>query len=308
MITYMDNYPIHVPHRDLKTAVEMYTEAVDVAKGDVASETAALNNRAAAHMKLGNYGYALQDSLRAGRLSKNNVKAHYRASVSATKLEKLDVALLSTESGMKACKSGHGTSADAKLLKQQKQLIAETRKKIEERERRQREQRSKLEDVSSMFARRNIQVRRVEYAQQAEYERTKPHLVDDEWCWPVLLVYQSQNHGEQSDYLASVNENVTLSEIIDLVFGQDTQPPWWDVDNAYEDTSNLRVLVRTNEDYDDDNSDSDDGWTVNEHVKWMPLGNEETIGEVVCRKHYKVPLYPVLHIVPRVIAKNLNNL
>lgn len=45
----------------------------------------ALNNRAAAHLKLGNYGYALSDALKAGQLAPLNVKAHYRYVTICTK-------------------------------------------------------------------------------------------------------------------------------------------------------------------------------------------------------------------------------
>lgn len=52
-------------------------DSVAVASEPKALSTA-LNNRAAAHLKLGNYGYALADALKAGQLAPLNVKAHYR--------------------------------------------------------------------------------------------------------------------------------------------------------------------------------------------------------------------------------------
>lgn len=76
-----------------------------------------------------------------------------------------------------------------------------------------------------MITSRGLRIGRSEYAQQGEYSKTKSTLIDGQWCWPVLLVYATREHGEQSDYLESVAENVTMDEIIELVFGEGTEPP-----------------------------------------------------------------------------------
>lgn len=293
--------------RSLKLAIDKYSDAVQAARSDPDSETAALNNRAAAHLKLGNYGHALNDALRATELTPNNVKAHFRAAVSATNLEKLNIASRAVQAGLRSCKDGNGTAGDITLLNRQLTLIAETKKRVAEREKLKKERESQVESVNNMLKRRSIRIGRTEYAQQRDYERTRPHLVEDEWCWPVLLVYQSPAHGEQSDFLASVGEGVKMTELVELMFGEEAKTPWWDVDHAYGALKELRILVRKEARQEDENDSDGDGWKVENEVEWVELKGTEDIGELVCRKDYVIPLYPVVHIIPKGLAKRLIN-
>lgn len=64
-----------------RQAIGKYSDAVETARlVDESKEPLvdALNNRAAAHLRLGNYGRALTDSREAAQLIPTNIKAHYR--------------------------------------------------------------------------------------------------------------------------------------------------------------------------------------------------------------------------------------
>lgn len=64
-----------------RQAIAKYSEAVESARLINESKEPlvdALNNRAAAHLRLGNYGRALADSSEAAHFNPTNIKAHYR--------------------------------------------------------------------------------------------------------------------------------------------------------------------------------------------------------------------------------------
>ncbi len=65
-------------NRYVKLAIKEYTEAID-ANCDIPEVTAAAySNRAAAHLKLKNYGRCLADCEQCVALQPNNLKARYR--------------------------------------------------------------------------------------------------------------------------------------------------------------------------------------------------------------------------------------
>lgn len=61
-------------------AISKYSEAIDIARHDSSVEPLAdaLNNRAAAHLRLENFGRALADASEVTKLVPTNIKAHYR--------------------------------------------------------------------------------------------------------------------------------------------------------------------------------------------------------------------------------------
>lgn len=78
---------LHNSHSNLcqfsatRKAIAKYSDAVEAARLIVDSRDPlvdALNNRAAAQLRLGNYGRALADSCEATQLVPTNIKAHYR--------------------------------------------------------------------------------------------------------------------------------------------------------------------------------------------------------------------------------------
>lgn len=241
--------------------------------------------------------------------------------MSATQLERLKEGTDAVEAGLKACADGGGNNNDRVLLKRQLMVIDKKRKAVEQREVRKQKREQRMHSVKDMLRERGIQVsRRACYAQQREYGRTTPRWDEESksWCWPILLVYPTQAHGDQSDYIESVSEDATLRQVMELVFGngeQQQQPrPWWDADNAYGSVDDLQVLLRQKRgedsdadagDSDSDDEDEDNGWQMEDKVKWTMLDERQRIGQVVTRNRYVVPLYPVLHIVPKAAARAL---
>lgn len=227
--------------------------------------------------------------------------------MAATHLERIDVASREVELGLSSCEGGRGTKMDITSLKRQQVLIQQTKKRVTEREKRRIARETKTDYVKDMMKQRGIRIGRAEYAQQNEYPRTKAELIEGEWCWPVLLVYTTNGSGEQSDYLESVNEDVTMRELIELVFGEHADTPLWDVDRAYSDVNLLQVYFKHGSEAKlsgSDSSDSDgDGWRVEDKMEWIRVNQNESIGQLLMRKDYIMPMYPVLHIVPKSLTK-----
>lgn len=61
-----------------RVAIQKYTDAIHTAEGNTVATAAALANRSAAELKLGNYGRALADAEASLRMQPRQVKAHYR--------------------------------------------------------------------------------------------------------------------------------------------------------------------------------------------------------------------------------------
>lgn len=311
----------------LQLAINKYSAAVDAAQGETEPTVAALNNRAAAHLRLGNYGHALTDAKRAGELDPCNVKAHfryvrsfqripfyfistlhqftdffkYRAAVAATNTERITVAQSEIEAGLKACKEGYGKNEDVASLKRQQELLHDVVRRIEVRDKKQKERKSRVTEVKDMLAMRGIRMGNAEYAQQHEYKVTTPQFIDEEWCWPVLLVYATQNFGEQSDYLECVGESVTMRELIETVFGDGTETPWWDVDRIYRSQYSMKIRFRRRKALVDTSrnceTEEDYKWHgVEEDTEWGDIDMNDSIANLLTRKDYVLPLYPVIHI------------
>lgn len=165
--------------------------------------------------------------------------------------------------------------------------------RVENRKINQDERKSRLDEAKEMMKTRGIRVGHAEYAQQHEYKITTPQLIDGEWCWPVLLVYSTQSFGEQSDYLECVGETVTMKELLQTVLGDGTETPWWDVDRIYHSHSSMKIRFRRGEAYVD--GDVDEGYRVSEK-EWGDIDMNESIANLLARKDYVLPSYPVIHI------------
>lgn len=221
--------------------------------------------------------------------------------MAATKVEKLDIASEHINQSLALCKKqGKAAAKDAAACRQQAGVIENVRKRLEGREARHRKRDATHNQVKAMSESRGLKLGCAEYARQLEYPHTKPSLVEDEWCWPVLVVYVTRDDlASQSDYLQSVAESVSLTEIVNTVLDPE-QPPPWDTDRLYEQVPALQVKVRKQAwNKTEDENNVDDGWRMREDEEWITLPLDLTIGQLVERDDYVVPMFPVLHIVPR---------
>lgn len=189
-------------------------------------------------------------------------------------------------------------------MRQQAQVIEKVRNRFVGRETRHREREIAEVQVQTMVKSRGLKLGHAEYQRQREYPQTKPHLVNEEWCWPILLVYGSRNDlASQSDYLQSVAESVSISEIFSTVFDP-SQPPPWDIDRFYSDAPAFEVKCRKvswsaqGNDDDDERCEDHDGWRIRENDQWILLPPNVTVGQLIERDDYVIPLFPVLHVEP----------
>ncbi|KAI0567202.1 hypothetical protein FGB62_4g269 [Gracilaria domingensis] len=216
-------------NRGYKHAIMKYNQAIEAAKDVPEALGPAYLNRAMAEFKLANYGRSLRDAETCLRLTPGNLKAHYRAILCATFLEKYDIAMYHINQGRK--------KIEAKIEKLKRQGA--------ERELRERERQKERDTVTIMMKKRCISLGAPLFAQQRRYAVTEPYKEQGEWLWPLLLIYPDEvvecGMGDQSDYLEGVVEQVCMGDLLHQVFDSG---PDWDVNRRYTRVEDLEVRYR----------------------------------------------------------------
>uniref|UniRef100_A0A7S1XEY2 Cns1/TTC4 wheel domain-containing protein n=1 Tax=Compsopogon caeruleus TaxID=31354 RepID=A0A7S1XEY2_9RHOD len=206
-----------------KEAVRLYTEAIGVGC-DVPEVIAAnYNNRAAAHLKLCNYGYALQDVRKCLDAEPHNVKAMLRGAVAANSLHRFSEAVELCEQALRFLPPPGVANL---LQKEKKRAETALHKEAAKDQARQARDEEKLEE--NLRVRRALQARGVQlgaplYSQQL---RTDPNTVqfgeDGRLIWPVLFVYPdlpSQGLDDQSnhcDLVCEFHEDDTFDDHLEV--------------------------------------------------------------------------------------------
>lgn len=175
-------------------------------------------NRAAAEIKLGNYGRALNDSKSTVKLDPTNGKAYWRGSYAANRVGRWDEALDLGMTGLQMMAAG---SVSKNLLEREVQKAKEGQQKEREKgetlERKAQAQTAQQEALTNALASRNIQVGPPLFAQQRKYAHNEPQLAEDgSIFFPVLFVYPqlSDDFPPQSDYIEAVHEDDTISYVL----------------------------------------------------------------------------------------------
>lgn len=317
-------------HRGYKTAIHKYNAAIEAAKDIPDVLGPAYLNRAMAEYKLGNCGRALKDVEHCLRLTPSNIKAHYRyvsersatmqyslltfdtytlkrAILCAMILEKHDVANRHIKQGLELSK---GNAGDTHLFQTQRKIveakIEKQRRMNEARKSRESERQKERDSVAVMMEKRRIKCGAPLFAQQRRYTTSKAYREQGEWLWPVLLIYPDEvvecEMGDQSDYLEGVSEQVCMDEMIRQVF---EYRPEWDVNRRYASVETLEVRYRRRwtrsiEELDEDSEDFCGSCLGQDEVgDWVSVQGNVTLGEVLERKDYIIPFFPVLYVVPK---------
>lgn len=239
----------------------------------------------------------------------------YRALLCALRLENFDAALRHYQTGLQLCGTQDTAQArgDYALFKSQKREIdeamAKSHKYESEREKRARVEQEQKRLKGAMLQSRGITMGLPLFSQQRRYNQTEPVERNGEWHWPMLLVYPEEvagaGEGDQSDFLEDVVESTTMGEIVEWVFGEGTCAPEWDVQRLYRSTKGLEVRYRTKWTMKVTDADSEDeeyscGSTlpVDEMGDWIPVAHNVRLFELMSRRNYITPLFPVLYVVP----------
>lgn len=302
-----------------KLAIQKYTEAIGVNCDMPDVIVPAFANRSAAHLKLKNYGKALQDAESALKFDSSHVKSRYRAALSAAAVGKHDIAVAHCDTGLDTLgRREQEKSHDAVLLRQVRKTSDVQRRKeaaaADEAERRRATAEAAECALSSALKRRRVTMGLPLFAQQRSYKRTKPCLEEqdggDSLLWPLLVVYPDvagTGVGEQSDYLEEVSEHATLDDVLTTLFPEGAAPPPWDVSGLYANRVELlSVQYRASWTMKASEADSDDerefaGTNLGpEDVgRWKTVPRSLTLAELIRKPDYVVPLFPVLYVVPK---------
>ncbi|CAN8075661.1 unnamed protein product [Agarophyton chilense] len=293
--------------RGYKHAIRKYDQAIEAAKDVPEALGPAFLNRAMAEFKLGNYGRSLKDAERSLELTPRNIKAHYRALLCATILEKYDIAMGHINQGLKL--SGKG-GKDTNIFQTQRKTIEAKiemlQRQKEEREHRERKRQEASDTVTGMMKNRGMTLGAPLFAQQRRYTITKPNQEQGEWLWPLLLIYPDEvvecGLGDQSDYLEGVTEQVCMKDILQQVF---EFRPDWDVNRRYTRAEDLemryrREWTRTRDEVDEESEEFCGSCLGKDDVgAWVTVNEDVTLGEVLRLEDYVIPMFPVLFVVPR---------
>lgn len=234
----------------------------------------------------------------------------------AVALEKFDVASRHCDEGeniLTANNSAQGRR-DVASFKQQRSVMMKAMEKSNryqsEKERRLQVERARKENIALMVDERGIAMGLPLFSQQRRYPCTEARERDGVWHWPVLLVYPEEvacpGSGDQSDFLEDVAETTKIEEILEWIFGEDVEAPAWDVNRVYRSANSLQMRYRTEwtlkiEDADSDEEESFCGSTLPEDEigHWIDASSSSSLKDVLRKRNYIVPLFPVFYVIPR---------
>lgn len=224
-------------------AVASYTEGIKQKCADQELNAQLYCNRAAAHMRIENYGSALADAKAAVKLKPDYAKAMEKAAQCCWML--------------KHCEECIQWCSDMLRLKPENEEImslrskAETHMRLAERDRRKAELKAKQKAKADAALRSALLERgiRLPQAQEGEevvecdtYEALTPthpalqdhrvHLAEDgrRLVWPAVFLYPEVM---ESDFVQSFDEATTFGEQMELIFGDPGSQPEWNSSGRY---------------------------------------------------------------------------
>mmetsp|Transcript_2248 Transcript_2248/g.3957 ORF Transcript_2248/g.3957 Transcript_2248/m.3957 type:complete len:402 (-) Transcript_2248:750-1955(-) len=307
----------------LLEAVSLYTQALDCNPTQIQVLSSTYNNRAAAHLKLGNYRYAADDATKVLEYEPDNIKALYRKSMALVSLEKPAEALDCIEIALKGVDIGG--NAEQRALVKLRETALKKKLEFEARERarmnRERELATSQTRWAARLFERNVVLGRNLFAQQRQMMSSRyPKLGDDNQSiiWPVLIVYPeelSQEDQQHTEFIEDWHETTAIKFQIARLFGADADlsalevlyrqkwtslaPFEWytpEAENTAEYQNGLIQkfgLVEHDELYVGSVKGPDD---VGD---WVSVDMSSSLQSAISRKDYIVPGFPVLYVVPR---------
>lgn len=238
------------------------------------------------------------------------------AILSANAIAKFETAIAHCDAGLsflkKQAAQDRGTIAlfKSESGKASAGITAREAKEVEERERKEMSEEF-VAARQSLLQKRKVTMGLPLFSQQRKYPRTKPVVEEGGLLWPLLLIYPEEavgrDSGDQSDYLESVSEKSTMSDIIATIFPGGGSPlPPWDVCHRYQDATSLEILYRKDWTMPQDEADSDDEANYvgsmrgpEEVGSWITVSKTARLCDLLAKRDYVVPLFPVLYIVPK---------
>ncbi|KAA8497601.1 Tetratricopeptide repeat protein 4-like [Porphyridium purpureum] len=210
---------------DYRTALELYSRAVECKCTDDQVASMNLSNRAFAHLKLGNFGRAIEDCERARALDSSNYKAAFRQACAELELGRLEHATEHARIALEWLKVNRPELE--KEISSTEHFIASVglqQQKLDRMRQVAEDSKSQTlraeEELQKMLESRSTVVGHYLFAQQKQCEPNGPRVVVDDsgaepkrsLSWPVMIVYPEEFGDEElrCDIIADFHEDSTL--------------------------------------------------------------------------------------------------
>jgi tetratricopeptide (TPR) repeat protein len=223
-----------------REALKYYDQGIQVVQDKIV-KSVLLSNAAAAHLKLGNYKMALNNTAESIRLNYKNLKSFYRSIKALVALDKIDDAIQVCEMALEIEQKSPDFEQELRALQV---LQKKKQRKLQDAQVREMEKLKKDSELIKAIKSRNIKL----------YSRNKSHgssilssfhsdhrvslQEDGSLSWPVLFLYPEY---QESDFITSFDENTSFWDHLQVMFQE--QPPW-DAKSEYG-LSNLFVYFET---------------------------------------------------------------
>lgn len=221
----------------LRDAIDQYTLAIAARGADRTVGMACYNNRAFAHMLIGNWRSAIADAKHVlDEYDPGNIKAHFRATKCLLRLELWDEALVLVEGALDI---EPGADEFLPLREQAEEGRAAKEKKEAEAREREASRRAPAKQTLEAVKRRGVRVGSTIFSHPEAFR--KPRLEGGALSWPVMFLYPEVG---QMDFIEAFHELDSFEDHIRLMFGSDAQVPW-DRAGRYQ-AGRLRVYCELN--------------------------------------------------------------
>lgn len=254
-------------------------------------------NIAASHALLENHGHVVNESKKAIKLNKGNIKAYYRMANSLFKLHKYQQSFVSLQQGLQQCIAVKAAAEYKQFVTlAQKVVLAWKRHDDYERQKvikaqlAQEEEQKRLDEVEKVLKQRKIIVGKGHFKMETPQQQSGAKMYvgpKKELHFPVIMLYPEVN---QSDFLQDVDEYTTMQDLLNLLFPVGGQHAPWDRAKQYnqKDIEVYCYVPKNPEDADKVSVDDSNGVRMAVPLK-VGLGHALS---TMCKKGYIVPKFP----------------
>lgn len=226
--------------RKYKDAAQFYTQALSQQTEREDINVACLGNRAQCNLELKNLRKCITDCSRVLDIQPENLKAWFRSAKAFLLLDKVDESIVCAERGLEHDKTNEGLLGLKSDAEKRKMRLIQLKEDAERRQEHKELVKRTLElAISSRKLKSKYTITNYDNSNPGNLRCSLENDVDanSTLYMPVLALYPL---AMESDIMQSVDESVTIGDIIDQLFTQ--PPPWADSDYAID---NLECYVQT---------------------------------------------------------------
>ena len=268
----------------ISSAIEFYTQALEVRCDDVLLNSVLYSNRSQAHLFRENFGCALADAEKSMSLDPCNLKAHYRASIALLKLRKYAECLVSIQ------KLNEKISEDDRLKKLVCDLEAKAKldlkriddqcvKKLNRIKQQEKEREDVIQLVSNLGIRQGpIEMNLDDFSEVSGLFPKRISRDDGSETIQIPIVVAYDSHS-QTDLIESTDWETTVLENLEMLL---EELPQWDTHQEYACADKLRVFFFSSVDQ-----------------SYCEIHSTLTLKEMLLMYNYALPgVIPIIHVLP----------